>query len=114
MIKKQILNNRSIEEIESNLLEVESTIKEALVGASYIKQVFEASLDKGMSMHSVNTINIKSVEVDYFNGNLVINVNHFEFSLSMNKECSITIQRPQPGMKCRIFLNDFKMWIIIN
>lgn len=113
MFKKEILNGRKIEETESSLSEVENLIRESLEGATCIYQIFDTPTYKGMSFHSVNKINIETFKVEYFNENLLLNVNDFKLSIAINEQCNIKIQRPQSFEKCKIFFNDFKMWLSI-
>lgn len=113
MFKKDILNGKKIEETESSLSEIEKLIRESLKGATFIKQIFETRINKGMSFHSVNKIDIKNFEVGYFNENLILMVNDSEFSMAISNQCNVTIQRPQSCEKCRIFFNDFQMWLNI-
>lgn len=117
MIKKQVLRDKNILEVESNLLELQKLISESILQyKSKLKQVFTTAMDdKGMSMHTVNIIDIASGNVEFVQKNLIIiNVNEGKFLMAINEECNIVIQRSQDkSEKCRIFFEDFKMWLSI-
>ena len=113
MIKKQILNGRNVVEVESNLTELEILVKEAFKNATLINQIHSTVMDsEGMSFHSSNIININSNEISSFNGNLIIEVNSTEFSIAINDQCNILVQRSQ-SEKLRLFFEDFQMWLSI-
>ncbi|NFN06096.1 hypothetical protein FDB50_15435 [Clostridium botulinum] len=113
MIKKDILEGKNIKEVTSNFVELENLIKESLTEAKQIKQVFEMPMDnRGMSLHSVNVIDIDTIDVNSYKDYLIININNFKFSLAIDEKCSVSIQMPQVE-KLRLFFNDFKMWLFI-
>jgi hypothetical protein len=114
MIKKQILEGRSIKQAQSNLQELESILKENLKDAEYVKQVFQIPTTKGVSMHSTNEINIDNFEINYFNGFLCLNINEGgKFSIAINETCNILIQQPEPNLKAKILFEDLNMWLLI-
>lgn len=115
MIKKQVLVGRNIVEVESNLSEVQMLLNESILeGGNQLKQIFTTAMDmRGMSMHSVNIIDIVSASIELMQKNLIIiNINGGKFSMAINETCNIVIQRTQVG-KCLIFFEDFKMWLSI-
>ena len=113
MIKKQILNGKKIIEVEISLVEFESLVKEAFKSATQINQIHSTVMDsKGMSFHSSSMININSVEISSFDNNIVIEVNSPKFSIAINDQCNILVQRSQ-GEKLRLFFKDFQMWLSI-
>ena len=83
-MRKQILDEKMVREVESCLAELELLIRKDIKDSTTLKQVFTTSMGKnGVSFHSVNKIQISSIEIDYFNNCLVISINENEFSLSL-------------------------------
>ena len=114
MVKQEILQGRTVKAVPSGLTELCNILNEASSEATKLKLIFETTMDtRGMSMHSSTKIDIDYINVCFRNNILVIDLNDSEFSMAIDDRCNIEIQRPQPGMKCRIFFEDYKMWLIL-
>ncbi len=114
-MKKQILDGKMIREVECCLVELELITRKAIKDSTTLKQVFTTSMsENGVSFHSVNKIQISSMEIDYFNNCLLIVINENEFSIAINDNCNVLVQIPQSKDKLQLLFKDLQMTLIFQ